>query len=253
MKIASTEIQQLGLTFWKESLLPINFPINITLLEQAILLTQPISIVKLDRLSLLKITKYLRERGVSINYTLDDKELFGFVLSYNGHAYIFLNGTESSQEQCFTLAHELSHYLIDYKLPREVIIKKYGESIIEALNNKRDFTTKERLLAIINGYTLKQFTYLLDAPAVSAFDRLNVWKAENKADELAMELLAPYKIILQDINRDSIPKKYFSLEQYLPQLLQSKYGLTVHIANLYGKSLAIKISGGISLAERWGI
>jgi hypothetical protein len=47
---------------------------------------------------------------------------------------------------------------------------------------------------------------LLDAPATSTVERLHVWKAENNADKLAMELLAPYKNVLQDISRDGIVK-----------------------------------------------
>lgn len=253
MRISSMQIQQVAKAFWKASLLEIKFPISTTLLEQAILLTEPIAVIKLNKLNLLEISKYFTARGNSISCPLDNKELYGFILSHNGYTYIFLNGTESVQEQRFTLAHEFAHYLSDYKLPRQSIIEKCGVSIIEALNNKRHFTTEEKLLALVQGYSLKAFTYLLDASATSAFERLHVWKAENKADELAMEILAPYTHILQDINRDSIVKSFSSLQQYLPKLLQVKYGFTINLARLYGKSLAARISGGLSLAEKWRI
>lgn len=253
MKISSIQIQQLAKAFWKASLLEINFPISTTLLEQAILLTEPIAVVKLNKLSLLEISKYFTARGNNINCPLDSKELYGFILSYNGYTYIFLNGTESAEEQRFTLAHEFAHYLLDYKLPRQSIIEKSGVAIIDALNNKRDFTAEEKLLALVQDYSLKAFTYLLDAPATSAFERLHVWKAENKADELAMELLAPYTNILQDISRDGIVRRFSPLKQYLPKLLQVKYGFTTDLAHLYGKSLAVRISGGQSLAEKWRI
>src|SRR4051794_4462210 len=116
MKISSIQIQQIAETFWKASLIEkINFPISTTLLEQAILLTEPIAVVKLNKLSLLQISKYFTDRGKIISCPLDSKELYGFVLSYNGYTYIFLNGTESAEEQCFTLAHEFAHYLLDYK------------------------------------------------------------------------------------------------------------------------------------------
>lgn len=248
-------LQLLAQHFWEESQLPRHFPIHVSVLEQAILLTRPISIVKINKLTLNAIVCFLYNRGISLQNMPDNKELYGFVISQANHTYIFINGAESVQEQSFTLAHEFAHFLLDYEIPRQELINKFGLDICDALNNKRPFSSEERIAALVKGINLKQFSHLLDVPAATAFQRYNIWKAEAFADQLALELLAPYKEILQDslFQYNCNKPSYTELVNFLPPYLVKKYFLSNDIADSYTKFLANKISGGITLKEKLGI
>jgi len=244
------KIEKIATDFWQLSRLSLEFPLDI---ERAISRTQPLFIISLPQLSISKIECFLKEKNIPYLLNSENKSLHGFILIQKNCGYIFINGTDSPQERRFTLAHELAHYLIDYAIPRQKVIDLYGNEITEVLDGNREPTIEENIQGIISNISLKPFFHLLDESELSGFDRIAVWQAEEQADHLALELMAPQRQILSDLDSLNLKENFHYYKIKLLALLLEKYGLPVPIAQSYSEYLAEILTGGLSLAEEWGI
>src|SRR5687767_10767614 len=142
MKFISPIVTQTAKDFWKKAGGNDVFPCDIS---GAVSLVLPIDIVSLSELSVQKIQNWLVARKVFLDLEVDDRLLHGFILISRGSGFIFINGTDSEEERRYTIAHETGHFLSDYKLPRELAVKKLGESILEVMDGYREPTLEERI------------------------------------------------------------------------------------------------------------
>lgn len=252
MPVVSTHIRQLAAAFWKQAGVQAVYPVTVSLLEQVICLSLPLSIHKLDKLSISVINDWLQNTHVTIPKALGEKPLYGLLLVNKGRGFIFLNGSDSLEEQCFTLAHELSHYLLDYDIPRQKAVRQFGKSIIEVLNGNRMPTVEEQLQGLIKDVSLQSYIHWLDRPLSTAWERMKLWNVEAKADQFALELLAPFTDIAENVQEAGI-YRYNDLLDYLTAFLMQRYKLPPAVAGAYAKTLAYAITGGPTLAEQWGI
>jgi len=118
------------------------------------------------------------------------RPLRGCLLADGGHALIFVESTDSEDEQRFTIAHETAHLLRHYLAPRTAALAHFGPSIMPVLNRTRPATYSERISAAMNGVPIEPFRHAMDRNRTALADAVR--RIEDEADDLAVELLAPW-------------------------------------------------------------
>lgn len=249
MRLISVIITQVAKDFWKRAGGNTLFPCDIS---GAVNLALPIDIVCLSELSLKKIQTWLTERKVFLDLEIDDRLLHGFILISKGTGFIFVNGTDTEEERRYTIAHEASHFLLDYKLPRESAVKKLGETILEVMDGYREPTLEERVDGTLTSVTIKPYTHLLEKVGDGTFDRAEILNSENDADELALELLAPHATVIKDTNPNRNKISFYDFKNQCYQILRSKYLIPDTIAEAYSSKLAYVATGAPSLVSKLG-
>ncbi|OJY92693.1 MAG: hypothetical protein BGP13_19220 [Sphingobacteriales bacterium 40-81] len=249
MRYISPIIIQTAKDFWKNAGGNNTFPCDIT---GAVNLVLPIDIVSLSELSVNKIQSWLNERKVFFDLEIDNRLLHGFILIARGAGFIFINGTDTEEERRYTIAHEASHFLLDYQLPRANAVKKLGDGILEVMDGYREPTIEERIDGTLTSISIKSYTHLLEKIGDGTFDNTEILNAENGADELALELLAPHSIVIKDTNPNRNKISFYDFKNQCYQILRNKYMIPASISEAYSSKLAYIATGAPSLLSKLG-
>jgi hypothetical protein len=178
----------LAAEFWDGTGLHATFPRRV---EQAIALKLPLALVGLSPLTIVAVGHWLRQRDIAIRLPNDRRELCGCLVAFGGRGFIFFCGSDSPAEQRLTTAHETAHFLIDYLWPRQQVIQDLGEGIVEVLDGLRPATPAERAAAILSRLHLGPHIHVLPRRGRDQDSDVAVAHAEDRADRLALELVAP--------------------------------------------------------------
>ncbi|MXV14343.1 ImmA/IrrE family metallo-endopeptidase [Hufsiella ginkgonis] len=249
MRLVRPHIENIAKQFWSVTNLDKEPPYD---LSGAISLMFPIDIVQLSQLSTDKIKQWLKQRNVQIDTEVNDRPVHGFVIFYRGAGFIFSDGGDDERERRYTIAHEISHFILDYKIPREKIINKLGASISDVIDGIRPPTDEEIVKGIVHGLNVKPFTHLLEKKGDGSFLNSDVYNSENAADELAIELIAPASRVVADILQGNKPSSFGAFSDRCRLVLENRYKLPGLIANDYARLLAYKVTGGPSIMSRMG-
>ena len=174
-------IRELAADFWKEAGILPTYPVQPTLLEQAICLLFPINIVRLNKLTAHKVAFWLAARKHTIELK-DDCRLCGLLFVHRGQGIVFIDGTLPPNEQCYTLAHEIGHYLVEFEYSQKQAKQFIGDSISEVFDGIRKPTVEEHLTGIITQTSVSPYIHFLEREQSSAEERFQVWVAEDRAD-----------------------------------------------------------------------
>src|SRR5439155_24692013 len=117
----------------------------------------------------------------------------GCLVANRGHGIIFVCGADPPDEQRLTIAHETGHFLKHYLIPRERVLEALGEAITPVLDGVREATPEERVLGVLSGVRVGAHVHLV--PRQGAGDS-RIAIAEDEADDLGLELLAPREALL---------------------------------------------------------
>jgi Zn-dependent peptidase ImmA (M78 family) len=209
--------------FWVGTGLQDTFPRNI---ERAIAMKLPLTLVKLPQLNTQVIGQWLERRRIVTALPLDQRDLLGGLVAYRGYGIIFVCGADDPAEQRLTVAHEVAHFLVDYLHPRQQVIQALGEHVVEVLDGLRKATPSERAAAILSHLCLGAHAHLLPRHGQDEDAHGVVAAAEDRAERLARELVAPRECIhalLQDLSsrepvdsedNRSVLAAYFGLPPY---------------------------------------
>lgn len=233
-------IKELAEDFWKEAGLTPTYPLQPTLLEQAICLLLPVNIVRLNMLSVYKAAAWLAERSCTIQIE-QDCPLYGLLFIHRGQGFIFLNGTLSPSEQCYTLAHELGHYLLEFEHPRKKTITLLGNGMEEIFQGTRKPTVEEELTGIIKRTNVSPYVHLLEENHSTVEERFQVWAAEDRADAMAFELLAPFHAVDAELNIRRESWSFNRIKEELPDILARKFGLPASVTKQYATAIAYRL------------
>lgn len=235
--------------FWSEVGRPEPYPRDLT---APVTWALPISVLELRRLSVASAEDWLRRRGAPFTLGCHDRSLRGCLVSYGGNGMVLLEGTDPEDERRFSLAHEVSHFLLDYLLPRRRAIERLGDRIVEVLDGRRRPTTEERVGALLGDVPVGVHTHLMDRTSGGAIGHASVRGAESRADRLALELLAPENEVRRRAP-DHAPSLVFgrAVDQTVGALVD-EFGLPPQIAGGYGLSLCRSWYGGPSFREWLG-
>ncbi len=214
-------------------------------LEKAALLALPVAIIKLPRLALGSIESWLSFRNIHYSFGCSSRPVRGCLLAFQGKGLIFCDGTDLPDEVRFTIAHEISHFLLDHLIPRQKATKLFGISVLEILDGLRKPSISERIGSLLEGTKIGVLTNLMERDNIR--NSTEVWKIEEQADRLALELLAPSNDVLAKTN--IIAKDFNERLDSITQSLILNFGLPKTIARSYGEDLLKHINQGRSFIE----
>jgi hypothetical protein len=235
--------------FWAQVGEPEPYPRT---LEASVLWALPVVISKSRDLSVDSVEGWLRRRGVPFGLGCHDRSLRACLVSYGGRGLIFLEATDTEEELRFSLAHEVSHFLLDYLLPRRRAIRRFGSGVTEILDGRRRPTAGERVDAFLANVPIGVNAHLMERAVVGSIGRAVVLDVESRADRLALELLAPeaeVKLRVADLGgRGSFQQ---TVNNTVDVLIDT-FGLSSKIADGYGLSLCRSWYDGPSFREWLG-
>ena len=172
----------------------------------------PLALVKLPQLNAQMIGQWLERRHIITPLRLrqgarsrDQRDLHGGLVAYRGYGIIFVCGADDPAEQRLTVAHEVAHFLVDYVHPRQQVIQALGEHIAEVLDGLRKATPAERAAAILSHLRLGAHAHLLPRHGKDEDAQWVVAAAEDRAERLARELVAPQERVHALSCKTSLP------------------------------------------------
>ena len=216
-------------------------------LERAVSLALPLTLVKLPHLRLNSIEGWLEFRGVPFRFNCRSRAVRGCIVAYGGQGLIFVDGTDPDDERRFTIAHEVGHFIVDYLLVREAALSKFGQKIIEVLDGLRLPSVTERVHALLVGTSLGVYTDLIERDDASALARSDVWEIEDRADRIALALLAPPEEVLS--GTDMSASNFEQREVAITGVLAERFGLPNSVAVPYSRVLLESVGRGPSWTE----
>lgn len=182
-------VSEAARAFWQEAGGPEPFPR--TLRRPITLSPFDVTVKDLAGLSVRGLDRYLA--GLDIVWTCDarDRPLRACLVARDGAGWIFLDATDEPGEQVFSLAHELAHFLRHYWGPRCRACRRLGDRAAEVLDGRRPPTPAERARALLADVSLGPYVHLMRRGPRRGEVSAAVAVAEEEADRLAYELLAP--------------------------------------------------------------
>ncbi|GAK61107.1 hypothetical protein U27_01005 [Candidatus Vecturithrix granuli] len=246
----TAHISDIAESFWKKAGGVTCWPCD---LERAIALVLPLDIVLLSDLTIKRIEEWFHQRHTYYQFPGKRTRLHGCLLVYRGVGFVFIDGSDSKEERLFTLAHEVSHFIVEYVQPRLKACELLGEEIIEVLDGLRPPSVEERIESIMSAINIKPHVHLLEHGGTGASARSSIWQAEDRADELALELVAPAEIVLSDLKATFDSMSYFECCHVAADILTQKFGLPGNVAKTYARQLAQALTGGPSVLSSLGL
>jgi hypothetical protein len=237
-------VQELARTFWEQAGVAEPFPRE---LRRSIIRTLPVTVVLLPELHLERVRPWLRENGIVCPCSETDRLLRACLVARSGHGVIFLDSNDANDEQRFSLAHELAHFLRHYEQPRRRAVAHFGDQILDVLDGKRPPTSEERLHALLRNVRVSTHLHLLARDEGRRIVSPTVAAAETEADWLACELLAPSEVVVPQTRRRTARDSRLEAER----LLQATYGLPRPVARWYAEQFYPPL--GDALLSRLGI
>jgi hypothetical protein len=228
--------------FWQAAGEPGPFPRD---LRRPIALSMPLALVCLPGLRVAAVDRWLRRVGIPCAMSVADRPLRACLVARRGQGLLFLDGADQADEARFSLAHELAHYLRHYRQPRRRAAERLGPEIMQVLDGDRAPHHSERVHALLAGVPIGYHIHLMDRGDDGGMDTPTC-RAEDEADSLAYELLAPAESVLPRISRVPVQER----RDLATFLLRTAYGLPNGPARRYSGRLAPPHRRSHSLLER---
>jgi len=216
-------------------------------------LALPLTIVTQRTLSAHAVRDWLKRGGLRHEVAERDRPLHGCLTARAGVGIIFLDADDHEHERRFTLAHEASHFVLDHLLPREQAIKTFGDKVRPVLDGLRRPTKEEALYSVLDRVPLGLQVRLMDRGVRGGVCAWSIEEAEQRADRLAFEMLAPARAVLESLRPlsravGSVPvaeaasriAREFGLpantaEAYAELLLGKQRSIRTSVLDLFGK------------------
>jgi hypothetical protein len=189
-------IAEMAANFWASAGEEEPFPRN---LRRPIARAVSLTVVSLPKLTIGSMIRWLRDCGIICDIESPDRPLRACLVARNGHGFAFIDGSDGEAEQRFSLAHELAHFLRHYLHVRRQVSRRLGPAALEVLDGERPATLEERLHALVRNSRIGFHIHLMDRDREGFFTTDAVGEAEDDADRLAFELLAPAEHVTYEL------------------------------------------------------
>jgi Zn-dependent peptidase ImmA (M78 family) len=236
-------VSELVALFWSTAGQSEPFPRN---LRQAIANTLPLSVVFLPRLRVAGVESWLRKQGIQCSTNVLDRALRACLVARYGQGLIFIDGGDLEDEQRFSLAHELAHFLRDYWQPRRSASERLGPDVLEALDGHRPPRREERIHAILARVPIGFYVHLMERTTSGHAASPVIDASEHEADRLAFELLAPSEVVLKETEGSPSSRRLAETSH----LLTTKYGLPTTQAAYYASRLMPSTGSDVTFVRR---
>jgi hypothetical protein len=185
-------VYELAARFWREAGGPPPLPRD---LAGVAVRTLELDVIPRRGLRLATVAAELRRWGAPLAVPGPDRRLRACLAAWGGHGLVWLEEDDPEDEQRFSVAHEVAHFLRDYWWPRCQAERALGWKVREVLDGERPGTPGERLAGLLRGVAAEGHLHLLARDSAGrACGRESV--SEREADRLAYELLAPAREVL---------------------------------------------------------
>lgn len=191
------DLKKISSQFWRTSGLKLVCPRPI---EDAVIRNFPISIVKLKSITYESLNGWLANRNLAGVLPHFNGSLLGGIFAFKGDALLFVDASLPSYEMRYTIAHEVGHFMFDYYYKRQKAKSTVGEKAEEILDGTRRATLGERVDALFLGVDLRPYYHLLAEENCISITRGQIETAEDNADYLADELIAPEDVVNEMFN-----------------------------------------------------
>lgn len=250
MRFSKPQIERIAREFWSKA-----DPVHRQTLDisSAVDEVLPVDVIYLKRLSLAEIKHWLENRGVKTEFEVNDRPLHGVIMIQEGFGFIFVDADDGTIQQRFTIAHEVSHFLLDYQIPRENAMLAIGTEIEDVLNGKAEATRFQQVKALIKGISIQPYTHLTEKSADGSFLNWMNYTSENEADYLALELLAPRSVVIKGTIATARRLNYNQFTRKCEEILMENYQIPAEVAHQYAVELAYSITNGPSFLDKLGL
>jgi IrrE N-terminal-like domain len=250
MRFSKPQIERIAREFWStaDQVHRLNFDIL-----SAVNASLIIDLIPVQQLSLGNIETWLAARTITIDLHVNDRSLHGALLIKDGSVFMFVDATGDEVQQRFTIAHEVSHFLLDYQLPKERAILALGKEIEDVLNGTSAPTTAQLVLSVIKGINIDPYTFLIEKTGNGSFISWSNFNSENEADYLALELLAPRIMVINDTVSSAKRLTYSQFTRKSHEILMKKYRIPSEVAHQYATELAYSVTNGPSFLDKLGL
>lgn len=211
-----------------------------------------INLRRIKELSLKKLEEWLKEMTDQEEFNIDDRHLHGALIIKGPSIFMFVEASEDEVQQRFTVAHEVSHFLLDYHLPKERAILALGKEIEDVLNGNLPPSNIQRTLSAIKGVDIAPYSFLIEKTGNGSFENWSNFNAENEADYLALELLAPRARVISETISSTKRLAYSQFTRKSKEILIEKYRIPVRIADQYASELGYSVTSGPSFLDKLG-
>lgn len=233
-------VHEVADAFWSDAGgAPAAFPRQ---LDDAIGEALPVAHYELPHLSVAGIDGWLADHGVPDRLAMPNRPLRACMVVTQGVGVLFLDANDDPEERRFSLAHEVAHFLVEYAAPRDEAQARLGGGIVDVLEGRRLPSLDERVGALLSGVSLSLRLHLMERTPDGHLPGRDVSAAERRADDLALELLAP-----SDDVRATVPP--WATRPEVEAALHGRYGLPRDVAASYARRLSPEPPGG-SLFQR---
>jgi hypothetical protein len=207
--------------FWRGEETPASFPRD---LDLHILTSLPLAIVEIDNLTVASLDLWMRQHRLPEIMAVADRPLRGCLAAYAGVGVVFVDRSDDPQQRRLTLAHEAAHFVVDYLLPREDVARRRPE-LLDVLDAERLPTDAERFDTLLADIPIGFHTHVLERDAQGGHLSNANADVEDRAERLALELLAPLGHILDDLQ--------VSRPEEVQEMLRNRFGLPASVATRY--------------------
>jgi hypothetical protein len=170
------------------------------------------------------VVEHCRSKGLPAGFGGPDRPLRAALHCWAGVGTVYLDPTDPPDEQRFSFAHELAHFLRDYLTPRRQVERAFGPAAVSVLDGLRQATPAERLHAVLRNRPLTPHCHFMSRDPAGRPEGDDDRRAEADADRLACELLAPAELLHDTADRTELVRR-LTAEFGLPPSVAAEYAL----------------------------
>ncbi len=238
-------IADLAERFWEEAGQEEPFPRR---LEALIPVVKPVAVVSLPGLCPEAVESWLRRHGHAAEVGTRQRWLDGCLYANKGDGFLFVEETLPVDQRRVIVAHEFAHFLAEHEAPRRRMQRRLGPSLLQVLDADRTPTAAERLAASMVDVSTEPFVHFMDRAPDGEYVE-PVTEVERRADELGLELLAPWRAVFA-VMRGRRP--WPGGAAGWTNVLQSQFGLPRTLATHYAERLRTMARGRLSFSAALG-
>jgi hypothetical protein len=217
---------------FRELALPDTYPRDLFAL---IPLRLPLVFVPVRELTTGALQQWLTRRQIPYKAEGPHRRLHGALVARAGHGVVLIDSSDEAAEQQFTAAHETVHFIEDHVVPRAKALKAFGDTIRPVIDGQRAPTPEESLSSVLNRVPLGVQVHLMARGRTGVICSWEIEEHEQRADRLALELLAPARAAVRVLRQ--ITRPHGSPEIDAATVLSQHFSLPMGAARPYATLL----------------
>lgn len=199
----------------------------------AIPLQLPLAFIPMSDLATNTLEEWLSRRQIPYGEMGTRRRLHGALVARAGRGLIFIDSSDEPVDQRFTAAHETAHFIEDHLAPRLKALKSFGEAILQVIDGERPPTPEESVSAVLSRVPLGVQVHLMARDQFGTVCSWDVEECEQRADRLALELVAPAEDVLRALRQSSSLPGAATRGEEPARILSRTFGLSMNVARSY--------------------